>query len=224
MYNLTVSFIIIAFKREVLEMFFKVEILTGSLIAALILCVLLLSKTQPAAAQDNPANNDIAEKTQPAVTEKILEPKTIEDLYYKHIVPGITAEKDALKAMGGKFEKKRENQDKTVSYIFDSKVPGYPNEFTVDSIGKVIHAAIVTVPGEKLNISAVEKILGKPERKGFSHYAFFLRVHVFAKHGMVFICNETGDVHETQYFEKCDLPAFENKFGKNFPEKNPYKY
>ncbi|MEZ7890659.1 MAG: hypothetical protein QMC67_02825 [Candidatus Wallbacteria bacterium] len=205
-------------------MILKFENLTGSLIIALIVCVLLLSKANTASAQDNPANNEIAEKTQPAASEKVLEPKTINDLYYKNIIPGITSEKDALKIMGGKFEKKRENEDKTISYIFDSKVPGYPNEFTVDSIGKVIHAAIVPAPGEKLNISAVEKILGKPDRHGFSHYAFFLRVHVFAKSGMVFICNETGDVHETQYFEKCDLPAFEKKFGKNFPEKSPYKY
>jgi len=146
----------------------------------------------------------------------------VKDLYHKGIVPGETAGNGALKIMG-EHKKIRENPDKTKSYIYETANVNYPNELTLNSGGAVVHMAITADASSEVAIAQIKKIIGEPERMGFSMYAFYYRVHIYPKLGMAFICEEKGKLVETQYFEKCDLKTFEERWGKNFPKENPYK-
>ena len=149
--------------------------------------------------------------------------KDIKDLYHKNIIPGVTPCAEALSKMGAQ-KSERKNPDGTVSYIFEERKPGMPDELTVDAAKQnVVHLAVAVLDSAECNISDVKKILGEPERSGFSLYAFYLRVHIYAQKGMIFITDEKGGLFEKQYIEKMSLGDFEKKFGKNFPEKNPYK-
>ncbi|HOD40328.1 MAG: hypothetical protein BWY32_02145 [bacterium ADurb.Bin243] len=150
------------------------------------------------------------------------EPKNADELYYKNIIPGKTTADEAFK-IAGKTEKTRKNDDNTVSHIYETKKAGYPNEITVKG-EQVVHMAITIEDTGELNIKDVHKLLGEPKRKGYSFYAFTLRVSAYPEQGMVFIYEDNGGaVVEKQFFAKCTLEEFEKTFGKNFPEKYPYK-
>jgi len=156
----------------------------------------------------------------PAIAAEL---KDIKDLYHKNIIPGVTPAAEALPKMGA-AKSERKNPDGTVSYIFEERKPGFPDEMTVDATKKsVVHLAIAVLDSTECNISDIKKVLGEPDRSGFSLYAFFLRVHIYAQKGMIFITDEKGGLFEKQYIERMPVSDFEKSFGKNFPEKNPYK-
>lgn len=155
----------------------------------------------------------------PAAAAGIKETK---DLYFKGIIPGETAGRDALKIMGA-HKKVRENPDKTKSYIYETANPNFPNELTLGDGDSVVHMAITADASSEVTLEQIKKVAGEPERVGFSMYAFYYRVHVYPKLGIAFICEEKGKLVETQYFAGCDLKTFEERWGKNFPKDNPYK-
>lgn len=149
--------------------------------------------------------------------------KDINDLYHQKIIPGITSASEALSKMGAK-KSERKNPDGTTSYIFEERKPGFPDELTVDPTGKkVVHLAVAVLDSTECNIADIKKILGEPDRGGFSLYAFYLRVHIYAQKGLIFITDDKGGLFEKQYIERMPVSDFEKSFGKNFPEKNPYK-
>ena len=149
--------------------------------------------------------------------------KSINDLYHKNIIPGVTPAAEALPKMGA-HKNERKNPDGTISYIFEERKPGFPDELTVDAAKKnVVHLAVAVLDSTECNIVDVKKVMGEPDRAGFSLYAFYLRVYIYAQKGMVFITDDKGGLFEKQYIERMSLNDFEKKFGKNFPEKNPYK-
>ncbi len=149
--------------------------------------------------------------------------KSINDLYHKNIIPGVTPANEALPKMGA-HKSERKNPDGTISYIFEERKPGFPDELTVDAAKKnVVHLAVAVLDSTECNIVDVKKVMGEPDRGGFSLYAFYLRVYIYAQKGMVFITDDKGGLFEKQYIERMSLNDFEKKFGKNFPEKNPYK-
>lgn len=150
------------------------------------------------------------------------EVKSEADLLHKGIMPGKTSADEALKIMG-KTEKTRRNDDNTVSHIYETKKQGYPNEITVKD-GQVVHMAITVEDTSELNIKQVHKLLGEPKRKGYSFYAFTLRVSAYPEKGMVFIYEDNGGgVVEKQFFTPRTIDEFEKTFGKNFPTEYPYK-
>lgn len=150
------------------------------------------------------------------------EVKAAGDLLHKNIMPGKTSAEEALKIMG-KTEKTRKNDDNTVSHIYETKKQGYPNEVTVKD-GQVVHMAIALEDTSELNIKEVHKVLGEPKRKGYSMYAFTLRVSAYPEQGMVFIYEENGGgVIEKQFFTPRTPDEFEKTFGRNFPAEYPYK-
>lgn len=143
-------------------------------------------------------------------------------LYYKNIIPGKTSAEEAFKIVG-KTEKTRKNDDNTVSHIYNTKKDGFPNEITIKD-GQIVHMAIAMEDTAELNIKQVVEILGEAKRKGFSFYAFTLRVSAYPEKGMIFIYEEKdGSVIEKQFFTPRTAEEFEKTFGKNFPEKYPYK-
>jgi len=149
--------------------------------------------------------------------------KDINDLYHNKIIPGVTPAAEAISKMGA-HKSERKNPDGTVSYIYEERKPGFPDEMTMDaSKTNVVHLAVAVLDSTECNISDVKKVLGEPDRTGFSLYAFYLRVYIYAQKGMIFITDEKGGLFEKQYIERMSLNDFEKKFGKNFPEKNPYK-
>ena len=150
------------------------------------------------------------------------ESKNEAGLYYKNIIPGKTSAEQAFKIVG-KTEKTRKNDDNTVSYIYNTKKEGFPNEITVKG-DQIIHMAIAIEDTAELNIEQVVETLGEAKRKGFSFYAFTLRVAAYPEKGMVFIYEEKdGSVVEKQFFTPQTADEFEKSFGKNFPKEYPYK-
>ncbi len=148
--------------------------------------------------------------------------KSASKFYYKNIIPGKTSAEQAFTILGN-APKTRVNDDNTISHIYETKKAGYPDEITVKN-GQIVHMAVTIEDTSELNIKDVTAALGEAARKGYSFYAFTLRVAAYPEKGMVFIYEEnSGAVIEKQFFIPCTPDEFEKTFGKNFPEKYPYK-